>query len=386
MKIVADENIPFVNELFAPIGEIVLRPGREICPSDVKSADVLLVRSVTPVNEALLAGSKVKFVGTCTIGVDHLDTQYMDAQGITYSSAPGCNAGGVVQYALSAMAVLGLLEDAPSRDFKVAVVGCGNVGSRMYRTLNALGYDCIGIDPFKTTQEIPHLQPFEAIYDCDLICCHTPLTRTGPAPTEHLINADVLNHLKSGATLLNAGRGGVIDNRDLLAHLSKRDDLTAVLDVWEGEPNIMPELLDAVALASPHIAGYSYEGRINGSLMIHRALVDYLLAHGEHPEDSRRSIEDHVAEGKPSIRVGSFAEAVLTTYDVRRDDQALRQAVSGLPASFDALRKHYPKRREFSHYLIETAPPALMPLLTSLGYGQSSRTGAPLECTSSAEV
>ncbi|ABD80421.1 4-phosphoerythronate dehydrogenase [Saccharophagus degradans] len=369
MKIVADENIPFVNELFEPIGEILLRPGREITPADVKNADILLVRSVTPVNAALLEGSKVQFVGTCTIGTDHLDKAYLDERDIAYSSAPGCNAGGVVQYALSAMAVLGLLQDSPSKDFKVAVVGCGNVGSRVYRTLSALGYDCIGVDPFLDTSTIPHLQPFEAIYDCDLICCHTPLTRSGPAPTEHMFNTDVFNHLKSGATLLNAGRGGVIDNRALLQYLNTHNDLTVVLDVWESEPDILVELLDAVALGSTHIAGYSYEGRINGSLMIHRALIDYLLAHGEHPEDTRRAIEAYVAKDKETINVTSFADAVLATYDVRDDDALLRQAVQGLPASFDMLRKQYRKRREFSHYQIEAAPPKLMPLLQSLGYG-----------------
>lgn len=350
MKIIADENIPFVSELFSPFGEIVLRHGREISCADVKDADILLVRSVTKVNKALLEGSAVSFVGTCTIGIDHLDTQYLKQQNIHYTSAPGCNAYGVVQYVFSALATLGLLDDINRS--KVAVVGCGNVGGTVLRMLNTLGFDCIAIDPFidpASVAPVP-VKPFEAVYDCDLICMHTPLTVSGTAPSKHLFNRDVFHKLKKGAVLLNAGRGGVIHNDALLEYLVVNKDLSVVLDVWEPEPDISTELLNQVTLGSPHIAGYSYEGRVNGSLIIHDKLQSYLNAHGADASSNRAPIDALIAQGKQTLEVDSLAQAIMSTYQLSSDDKALREAAKNLPKSFDLLRKNYPKRREFSHF------------------------------------
>ena len=271
MKIVADENIPYVDALFGELGEIVTRPGRDICAADVADADVLLVRSVTSVNQRLLGDSNVKFVGTCTIGTDHLDKNWLDSAGIEYRSAPGCNAYGVVQYVFSVLANLDLLRGQP----KVGVIGCGNVGGRLYRTLKALGLDVVVYDPFLSKSNIPDLQEWEALYDCDIVCTHTPLTTSGPHPTEKMITTNFFSNLKTGCLLLNAGRGGVIDNNALSDYLDgdNLNNVRVVLDVWESEPDVHRKLLHQVIFASPHIAGYSFEGKTNGSLMIFTALA-----------------------------------------------------------------------------------------------------------------
>lgn len=349
-KIVADENIPFVEELFGIFGEVRLHAGRNISKTEVVDADVLLVRSVTQVNRALLENTRVKFVGTCTIGTDHLDIAWLTKNNIAWASAPGCNAMAVVQYVLSSLAALQLLE----QPIKVAIVGCGNVGGQVYKTLKALGKDCVGIDPFKNKQEFPDIVDFEGIYDCDVVCLHTPLTRSGSHPTFHMIDETVLRKLKSGSLLLNAGRGAVIDNSALLKVLRQGGSLNVVLDVWEPEPAINTELFERVTLGTPHIAGYSYEGKINGSLMIFDALVNHAKKTPGLEEVEFVAVKEGVVQkayGEPeTIQAASFSAAVLLTYDVREDHRLLQNEISHLPASFDLLRKHYRMRREPAHY------------------------------------
>ncbi len=283
MKIVADENIPFARELFSEFGELTLLPGRHMRVEDVVDADALLVRSVTPVNEALLKQSKVKFVGTCTIGVDHLDIAYLQENEIRYASAPGCNANAVAQYVLSALAKQQKLDSSKN----VVVVGGGNVGSRVYKQLKALGMSCVCVDPFIQSKDDMSFAQFDAIYDADIICVHTPFTVSGDFPTQHMFNQEVISKLKPGALLLNAGRGGVVDSQALLNQLQLGQRLTVVLDVWENEPGINAQLLQKVDIGTPHIAGYSFEGRVTGSLMIFRALCQFL-------QDDEANIEKRI--------------------------------------------------------------------------------------------
>lgn len=362
MKIIADENIPFVDALFAPLGEVVLKPGRAISASDVSDADILLVRSVTRVDAALLDRSSVKFVGTCTIGVDHLHSDYLRDRGICYASAPGCNANAVVQYVIAVLAHQDLLRSQK----KVVVVGGGNVGSRVYHMLDALGFDCFCVDPFLDADTVAmRLAPLEAIYEADIICMHTPYTTSGAHPTHHLLAKAQLAKLKPQCLLINAGRGGAIDNHALLDLAKGRKDIQLVLDVWEHEPNINTELLHHVSLGSPHIAGYSYEGRVTGSLMIFDALCAFL----KRDEQALRAQVCLQAFGEPvQISAATARDAVLTVYRVADDDARLRKAVAGLPTSFDELRKYYPKRREFSHYKCTIAAFDEARILRSLGF------------------
>lgn len=369
MKIVVDENVPFARELFGSLGEVELINGRAMRAADVVDADILIVRSVTPVNETLLAGSAVRFVGTCTIGTDHLDIAWLRKNNITYVSAPGCNAWGVVQYVLSALAYLELLEQSVRVGIRVGIVGCGNVGGRLYRTLQKLGIECVCVDPFLSVDKVPNLVPFEEIYRCDIVCVHTPLTLNGPHPTRHMFNNTVFSKLRNGCVLLNAGRGGAIDNAELLQHLDRRDNPRVVLDVWENEPAINRELLDAVTLGTPHIAGYSFEGRVNGSLMIHRALVEYLRKTGAQVDDVNARVTSE-AYGEPvSLTANSVSGAILATYDIARDHEMLLRAKNTMPESFDHLRKNYWKRREFSHYNVSSPSRDLSAKLNAIGFG-----------------
>lgn len=365
LQIVADENIPFLSEFFKHFGKITALPGRAMTAADIHSAEILLVRSVTKVNQVLLQDSKVKFVGTCTIGVDHLDKDYLDAREIVYASAPGCNAGGVVQYVLSALAKV-----KPNwMQSKVGIVGCGNVGGRLYRVLQAAGVEVCAFDPFKD-KNLFNLVSWKELLDCEIICVHTPLTVQGSNPTYHLFGETELNQLKPNTVLLNAGRGEVVDNKALLNRLEVKQDLTIVLDVWEGEPDIVPELLNQVALGTPHIAGYSYEGRVNGSLMIYRALGKYL---GVSPSELMAIEKSVMTSAMGEVECLNFTDmnsSLLAIYDVTRDDAQLRQLVAregSAKNGFDVLRKNYPKRRELSHYCVSPQSP-LVASLRALGF------------------
>lgn len=343
--LVADANLAFAEELFAPLGELRLLPGRSIGPADVADADALLVRSVTRVDRQLLAGSRVRFVGSATIGTDHIDIDYLRAAGIACSTAPGCNATAVVDYVCSAIAALPDLLERLLAGGRVAIVGCGNVGSRLARRLRAVGIDVRVVDPRLQPPQPWPLTGLDGISRCDLVCMHTPLTRSGPYPTRHLFDARRLSRLGAGSVLLNAGRGPVIEQQALIEHLA-RGDRTAVLDVWEHEPLLPAELVDRVALATPHIAGYSDDGKLAGSLAIWQAYCQlYQLPAGAPPRlpPAPELVLPEGVAGAELVRA-----ACLAAYDIRADDRALRAVVdSGETGGFDRLRKEYPLRREY---------------------------------------
>ncbi|HTF98450.1 MAG TPA: 4-phosphoerythronate dehydrogenase [Cellvibrio sp.] len=358
MKIVVDENIPLVNEFFSRLGQVVCLPGRTITANDVCDADVLIVRSVTRVNGALLAGSKVKFVGTCTIGVDHLDEHYLDAHAIRWSSAPGCNANSVVEFVYAALAHL----DVNWLPVKFGIIGCGNVGGLLYKRLKAQGVEVHCYDPNLTLEQNPDLTSLAEVLRCDVISMHTPLVVDGPHPSFHLLSHKELTQLKPGAVLINAGRGAVIDNQALLDVLNIRTDLQVILDVWEPEPDISLELLDKVLLGSPHIAGYSYDGKLNGTDLVYNALCQHLnippkasLAELVPPlANNQLRIED---KNQNTFQIAQ--QLIKQVYDIAADDARLRatarHALAGelkFGEGFDGLRKHYPKRREFHNYQV----------------------------------
>lgn len=343
MKIVADENIARVEDFFSPWGNVVTLPGRAISTADIVDADVLLVRSVTRVNKALLGASKVKFVGTATIGVDHIDQDYLRRQNIALAAAPGCNAGAVVQYVFSVLANI-----APAwREAEIGIIGCGNVGGRLDRQLHDLGVKTRCYDPLLPKQANPRLTDLESVLAADIICLHTPLSRTGSHPTWHLLDQTKLGKLQRGAVLINAGRGEVVDNRALSEAIDVLQ-LRVALDVWEGEPDISLPLLRKVALATPHIAGYSLDGKLAGTRMIHRAFCSWAGL------TDNREIEDETTV--EVIEGDTLNKAILQAYDVATDDAEMRRKLAAaedkVSAAFDQLRKHYPQRREFSHFQV----------------------------------
>ncbi|MCQ9426315.1 4-phosphoerythronate dehydrogenase PdxB [Pseudomonas sp. LJDD11] len=353
MQIVADENIPLLDAFFAGLGSIRRLPGRAIDRAAVADADILLVRSVTQVDRALLEGSPVRFVGTCTIGTDHLELGYFAEAGIQWASAPGCNARGVVDYVLGSLLTLAEIEgvELPGRTY--GVVGAGQVGGRLVSVLRGLGWNVLVCDPPRQKAEGGDFVSLEEIIRrCDVISVHTPLERGGDHPSWHLFDRQRLQNLRPGAWLINASRGAVVDNQALHDVLLARDDLQAVLDVWEGEPQVHVALAELCTLATPHIAGYSLDGRQRGTAQIYQALCAFL--------GQPASIELQDLLPRPWLaQVGLDAEtdpawalAMLCrgVYDPRRDDADFRRTLEGGTDSqrlaFDALRKHYPPRRE----------------------------------------
>jgi len=376
MLIVADENIPLLDAFFAGFGEIRRLPGRSIDRAAVKDADVLLVRSVTRVERSLLQGSQVRFVGTCTIGTDHLDLEYLQASGIHWASAPGCNARGVVDYVLGSLLTLADIEGVGLDQRCYGVVGAGQVGGRLVEVLRGLGWDVRVCDPLREASGDGAYVSLDHILEhCDVISLHTPLTRQGEHPTWHLFDADRLARLRPGAWLINAARGPIVDNQALRTLLRAREDVQAVLDVWEHEPSVDLELADLCVLATPHIAGYSLDGRRRGTAQIYQALCAW---RGEAAAVKLRDL----LPAPWLAQVGLSAECDLAwglatvcraVYDPRRDDADFRRSLSedslAQRAGFDALRKHYPPRREIEGLVVkvEEGAVALQEMVRALG-------------------
>ena len=355
MKIVADYGIADVESRFSRHGEVSVYPGREISAAHIRDAEVLLVRSVTRVDRNLLASSPVRFVGSATIGTDHVDLDYLAERGIEFAFAPGGNATAVVQYVI---AVLCACVDDWRRK-SVSIIGCGQVGGRVLTCLRALGLECRVFDPFLSSQQVPELCDFAHALNADVICLHTPLTLGGAHPTFHMIGAPELARIRPDAILINAGRGAVIDNRALATTLRGDAIPRVVLDVWENEPAIGRDLLARVLLGTPHIAGHSFEGKLRGTTMVLDAFEQWLgLAAEDRTRYNRPKTLDDKAELMASSTT-SLEDLVLAVYDPRCDFADLRSAFANheVPAAiaFDAVRGAYKLRREFNHYRVEGA-------------------------------
>ncbi|RMR12003.1 Erythronate-4-phosphate dehydrogenase [Pseudomonas savastanoi pv. glycinea] len=328
-------------------------PGRAIDRAAVANADILLVRSVTPVTRELLEGSPVRFVGTCTIGTDHLDLDGFQQAGIQWASAPGCNARGVVDYVLGSLLTLAEIEGVDLAQRTYGVVGAGQVGGRLVDVLKALGWNVLVCDPPRKSAEGGDFVSLDEILQrCDVISLHTPLSKAGALATWHLLDETRLRQLRQGAWLINASRGAVVDNTALHDVLLEREDLQAVLDVWEGEPQVNVALADLCVLGTPHIAGYSLDGRQRGTAQIYQALCAFL------GQPAVIKLDDllpkpwlaQVSLDASSDPVWALNMLCRGVYDPRRDDADFRRSLTGDTASqrlaFDALRKHYPPRRE----------------------------------------
>ncbi|MEL0636281.1 4-phosphoerythronate dehydrogenase [Marinomonas sp. TI.3.20] len=379
MKIIADENMPNVAKLFSSFADVELVNGRTLTNAQVKDADALLVRSVTKVNQALLEGSSVRFVGSATIGVDHIDTDYLARQNIAFTSAPGCNAEAVADYVFSALGYLSLSKELTWLHKKIGVIGYGNVGKIVYDRFVALGCNVCVYDPFKQAAAMDsensqtNFVSLEAVLSCEVVSLHAPLTKTGAHPTEGMINASLLARVCAGTTLVSAGRGGVIDEQALKdLHTRLNGNLNLVLDVWHGEPIIDLATLAIVDIATPHIAGYSKQGREKGTWMVYKAFCEH-FGFTEY-----LSLNDAVTDGR--IRSINIKEDLITEellarsmhaiYDVARDDARLRGKFRGNAdqSTFDWLRKHYVERDEFNTCVILNDGQAAIKTLQAIGF------------------
>ncbi|MDC0662047.1 4-phosphoerythronate dehydrogenase PdxB [Marinobacter sp. SS21] len=360
MLIVADENIPLLDSFFGDIGRIHRVSGRSMTAEDVCEADILLVRSVTRVNQALLEGSRVKFVGTATIGTDHVDEDWLLSRGISFCAAPGCNANSVAEYVLSVLSLYAERRGLGDwSELTVGVVGVGNVGGELARKLDRLGFAVKLCDPPRAAAEEGDFVELEEALACDVVTLHTPLTSTGEHATHHLIDEARLSRLGRNQLLINTSRGGVIDESALLNRLAGPDAPTVALDVWRGEPAINPDLVNRVWLATPHIAGYSLEGKVQGSEMIYQSVCRYLglPARKKAGQFLPEPALSKLAFTSSADEVGAAVTAMRCCYDPRRDDAELRRSMwqdePHRRATFDRLRRDYPVRREFSSVKIQ---------------------------------
>lgn len=358
LRIFADENIPGLQEYLGEAVSITRFSGRQLSPEDLCDADALLVRSVTPVNEKLLAQTRLGFVGSATSGIDHIDQGYLAAAGIHFSHAPGSNANSVVEYVLAAIAVAGDRLERLLQGGRVGIVGYGHVGKCLAARLQALNIAYSIYDPWLEQSAIAEYADLEEVLGCDVVSLHCELTTAQPWPSHHLLNHTTVGQIAAGALLINASRGSVVQQSALLQRLAT-GDFCAVLDVWEGEPDIDVALLQRVRLGTAHIAGYSADGKALAT----RMLCDALAAHFNLTDIPARNFLPalpglSVAEG---LHGAAMVRALLQSrYDIQQDDASLRRCAAStqgtsLGSQFDQLRRDYPVRRELAGSTVLTA-------------------------------
>lgn len=371
--ILADENIPGVEHYAGSAATVSRFSGRTLDPAQLAGVDALLVRSVTRVDAGLLAGSELRFVGTATSGVDHVDRDYLQRRGIGFAHAPGSNANSVVEYVLAAIAASDdhlerVLADAP-----VGIVGYGVIGRAVAARLRALGIRYRVYDPWLHSADIDFATDLPGILGCAVISLHAELTRKQPWPSYHLLGAAELAAIPADSLLINASRGAVVDNAALFALLARGRGPAAVLDVWEGEPRIDAPLLRKVRLGTPHIAGYSLDGKLLATRMLLEAMVRQL---GLPRFEPGSAVGAAPALQLPQDASGAaLLRALLAQrYDIRSDDRALRMVTldaspDAAARAFDQLRRDYPERRELlgSRVLSRTPDRAVQKLLSALG-------------------
>jgi erythronate-4-phosphate dehydrogenase len=376
MKIVVDENIPFAAEALARLGRVMLYPGRAIGRDAVADADALIVRSITRVDRELLEGTRVRFVGTATIGTDHVDLSYLRSAGIAFADAAGSNARSVAEYVTAALLHLrgrGLLD---LEGMRIGVIGVGHVGSIVARMAGVLGMIPLLNDPPRAAREPAFLStPLAELRAARVITLHVPLTAAGPHPTRHLVDARFLARLPDGAIVINTARGGVVDSAALAGELAA-GRLAAVLDVWEGEPAMPSGLLGSTLLATPHIAGYSFDGKVKGTMMMADALARFCGAEPGWNGKEHLPPAATIVPGPAGSPLDAVAEAVRTAYAITADDGRLRDALrleeAERSAAFDHLRKRYPVRREFTAYAVTGAGDRAAQMLAALGFNAGS--------------
>jgi len=391
MLIIADENIPFVKDAFRTFGEVVTFSGREITREKIKDGDVLLVRSVTRVNRELLEGSKIKFIATAAVGIDNIDIDFLKEKRIDFSSAQGSNATSVAEYVMCAMLCLANRMAFQLSQKRLGVIGVGNVGSRVVKMAKGLGMEVLENDPplARKTKDA-RFKEIEDVIKADIITFHVPLSYKGRDATFHMVNEKFLAQLKKDAILINTSRGGVVETKALYEAIKKKNLLASVIDVWENEPGIDNDLLKEVSLATPHIAGYSLDGKVNGTRMIYKACAEFFKLkpswkqEESMPEPPIRELEIE-ANGRPmghpvgrrSHPVDRDEEILWNTvrriYDIEKDDQSLRNILNLKKEErgpyFDRLRKEYPVRREFFNTTLTiTSSKSLTDKFLSLGF------------------
>lgn len=376
LRIVADRVIAQATAAFAELGELTLADGREIDRALLANCDVLLVRSVTRVDAALLAGTAVRFVGTATAGIDHVDTNFLDTQGIHFAAAPGCNARPVGEYVLACVLAHAAQRGRDPRELRCGVIGCGHAGSAALALLEGLGLTCLRNDPPRALRE-PGFVGMAEVLDADVVTLHVPLTDSGPHATRGLLGAAEFAAMRPGSLLINAARGGVVDEAAWLDEIARGRSVAAV-DCWVGEPSVSDALLAAAFVASPHVAGHSVDARIRATVQLRAALAAWCATTGRVLPPWQPTPEPapapHTLPGGPDP--ASVAAAVAACCDPRALTARMRSALAAAPdeqvrrAVFDALRAEFGRRREFGvrPVALPGGAPDTASLLATLGF------------------
>lgn len=367
MRIVVDRNIRGAEETFGKHGDLAFLDGREITRSDLDDTRILIVRTATRLNRQLLDGTGVEFVGTTSIGTDHLDIPWLEHAGITWANAPGCNADSAAQYTL---AMIWLAMQRLNRDLAgltAGIVGRGNVGSRTQHLLQAMGVKVIANDPPLADKGVEGLVSLDQALDCDIVCLHVPLTRTGPYPTYRMLDEGRLDKVRNGALLVNSARGNVIDGPALLNALNS-GRLDAALDVWPDEPDLDPCLLRRAVVATPHVAGYSDDGKRNGTQMVYEAFCLWAgLEPAKADEGLSSSLESALEPGSDHLTRALEAACFVSLHDSALRKLADKPAPE-IARGFDRLRKKYPFRRDFRGWVLRCSDAAASKKLAALGF------------------
>ncbi len=353
VKIVADDKIPYLRGALEQYTEVTYLPGKDITRDSITDADALLIRTRTKCNESLLEGTKVRFIGTATIGYDHIDTRYCKRNNIFWTNAPGCNSSSVQQYIGAALFRIASDSRISLKARTIGIIGVGNVGSKVARLAEILGMKVLLNDPPRARNEGEKgfVNINTVLNESDIITVHVPLIMTGQDRTYHLFDHEAFEKLKTGSWFINSSRGEVAETVSLKSLHRSSGRISAVIDVWENEPEIDRELMSEVFIATPHIAGYSADGKANGTAMAVNSLCRYfdLPLNNWYPGDvPSPEVPEIDIDGAGKSDEEILGEAVLHSYNIRADSERLLSS----PSEFEKQRGDYPLRREFTSYSV----------------------------------
>lgn len=389
MKIVCASSLTLGREIFSTIGDVTCLPEKDITAEVVRDADLLATRTKTKVNAALLDGSRVKFYGTATAGTDHMDIDYLNRRGLAWTAAPGCNANSVAEYVTAVLLREANLHRREIAGKTIVIIGVGEVGSRVAKKCEILGMKTLLNDPPKNhAKHDPKFQElFEILPHADVVTFHVPLTETGLHATNKMVNADFFARLKPGCLFINASRGEIVDENALLRAMDTGIVRRAILDVFDNEPDIRLDVMNRADIATPHIAGHSYEGKLNGTVMVYEAACNFfgiapvtqtLLS--ANPPVAQTFLSAESGTGMSPLRHNLDAtdisdehalwRAVHAAYDIERDDSELRSGSTAIGNKFNFMRANYPDRYEFPRHRLHVTggSVALLEKLTALGF------------------
>lgn len=363
MYLVVDENIPFAREAFSHLGSVTVLPAHEMTPATLRNTQVLITRSNRQVNADLLTDTDVQFVGTATTGVDHVDQRYLAERRIGFAAALGCNANSVAEYVLTALLTTAHQRGMSLNGKTIGLIGVGRIGSLVANKVRALGMEPVLNDPPLARETgHSHYRPITEALQADVVTLHVPLTGDGPDPTLHLIGEQELSRMAPSAVLINAARGEVVDTNALLQALTRRTIGGAVLDVWEGEPSIRWDLFSQALIGTPHVAGHSYDGKVNGTVMMYQACCRFWGIEPTWTPPTTLPSTTNLAPERPpqpefhatDKELQTLAHDVTTAlYDLAGDHQRMKHVLTlpetMRPRAFQRLRRDYPPRREFAN-------------------------------------